>query len=161
MKFRSTRGDQTVGLEDALLKGIAEDSGLFVPESLPAFSLDDFASVNDLTGVAVVLLKPFVAGTRLEADLEDILSETLHFPIPSVPLDRAHGRAWLLELFHGPTAAFKDVEISAESVDSVIVTGLHARAARGAAGAGGGVVVGADFDVCLFWVGQMCFGCCR
>ena len=109
MKFRSTRGDQTVGLEDALLKGIAEDGGLFVPESLPAFSLEDFASADDLTDVAGVLLRPFVAGTRLEGDLQNILGETLHFPIPSVALDWSHGPAWLLELFHGPTAAFKDV----------------------------------------------------
>ncbi|MEM9207996.1 MAG: threonine synthase [Pseudomonadota bacterium] len=59
--------------------------------------------------IAEVLLGPFVDGTRLEASLAEILAETLHFPIPSVPLDWDHGPAWLLELFHGPTAAFKDV----------------------------------------------------
>ncbi len=109
MKFHSTRGDQTVGLEDALMKGIADDGGLFVPDSLPVHALDDFAETDDLTGIASVLLRPFVEETRLEADLQNILTETLHFPIPSVPLDWTHGPAWLLELFHGPTAAFKDV----------------------------------------------------
>ncbi|MEM9209026.1 MAG: threonine synthase, partial [Pseudomonadota bacterium] len=109
MNFHSTRSQQTVGLEEALMKGIAADGGLFVPESLPAFALDDFASADDLLSIAEVLLGPFVEGTRLEASLAAILAETLHFPIPSVPLDWDHGPAWLLELFHGPTAAFKDV----------------------------------------------------
>ena len=109
MRFRSTRGDQSVALEDALLKGIADDGGLFVPESLPTFSIDDFAAADDLIGAASVLLRPYVAGTRLEADLPSILAETLHFQIPSVSLAWDRGPAWLLELFHGPTAAFKDV----------------------------------------------------
>lgn len=109
MKFHSTRGSQSVGLEEALLRGIAADGGLFVPDSLPKRSLDAFEGRSSLTATASVLLEPFFAGTRLETQLGDIVAETLHFPIPVVPLAYPDGNAWLLELHHGPTAAFKDV----------------------------------------------------
>lgn len=108
MKYRSTRGGQTVTLEEALLAGIAHDGGLFVPERLPAFSGGDFAGDETLAAVARRLLAPFFDGSALAPELEAVLAETFSFPIPLRELPGT-GRRHLLELFHGPTAAFKDV----------------------------------------------------
>jgi threonine synthase len=106
MKFVSTRKGETASLETALLRGLARDGGLFLPESLPRFVLDGFASAHSIVDSAEVLLRPFFAGSTLAADLRSILEETFAFPIPVTRLAETVG---LLELFHGPTAAFKDV----------------------------------------------------
>ncbi|MDH4046578.1 MAG: threonine synthase [Gammaproteobacteria bacterium] len=109
MKFVSTRGGRTASFDEALVKGIAGDGGLFVPALWPAFRLDDFAAASSIQGVARVFLSPFFDGSKLEADLPEIVAETFSFPIPAAELPVSPGRACLLELFHGPTAAFKDV----------------------------------------------------
>lgn len=108
MKYRSTRGGQTATLDEALLAGIARDGGLFVPERLPAFDSADFDGDDTLTSVARRLLTPFFEGSSLAAGLEGVLAETFSFPIPLRELPGTDTRH-LLELFHGPTAAFKDV----------------------------------------------------
>ncbi len=107
MRYFSTRGAGPVDLETALSRGLADDGGLFLPEELPAFDASDFADAASLTEVAQVLLEPFFADSRLAAGLPAILGETFHFPVPVQPL--AGGDRSILELFHGPTAAFKDV----------------------------------------------------
>lgn len=109
MKFVSTRGGHNASLDEALLCGIASDGGLFVPESWPTISLARFESAASIHQVAQVFLEPFFAGSRLERDLASIVEETFRFPIPLRPLPFERGTASLLELFHGPTAAFKDV----------------------------------------------------
>ncbi|MEX2125140.1 MAG: threonine synthase [Woeseia sp.] len=109
MKFTSTRNRQSSSLDAALVSGIAPDGGLFVPERLPKFSSDDFGDASSVVDVAKVLLTPFFDGSTLEPDLEAIIGETFSFPIPLTELPVAAGHAHLLELFHGPTAAFKDV----------------------------------------------------
>ena len=109
MRFHSTRSANTCGLDDALLRGIAGDGGLFVPESLPSFAEHDFDGANSLTDIARVLLQPFFAESTLSGELDTIIAETLHFPIPLRAVEFSGGQAWILELFHGPTAAFKDV----------------------------------------------------
>ena len=109
MKFRSTRGGGPVGLDDALTRGIASDGGLFLPTELPHFELGDFDVAQTAREVAVVLLRPFFAASTLEDDLELIVAETLSFPLPLTPLVVGGRPAWMLELFHGPTCAFKDV----------------------------------------------------
>ena len=109
MKYHSTRGGTDVSLDEALLQGIAEDGGLFIPDRLPTFSTEDFEGLDSISEVARVYLRPFFEGSSLNADIDDILGETFSFPIPvsTIPVD--NGYAGLLELFHGPTAAFKDV----------------------------------------------------
>lgn len=109
MKFVSTRGGEAVNLETALLSGIADDGGLFVPESLPKFAIDAFERATSPTDVARVLLQPFFVATSLAGDLDEIVAETLHFPLPLVAVGSGESMRHLLELHHGPTAAFKDV----------------------------------------------------
>jgi threonine synthase len=109
MQFVSTRGGESASLDQALVNGIASDGGLYVPTALPQFTVDDFASANNLLDVANVLLTPFFSGSSLANELPTILTETFGFSIPITPLTSASGDASLLELYHGPTAAFKDV----------------------------------------------------
>jgi len=109
MRFVSTRSDTAVSLDQALVDGLADDGGLYVPAALPEFQIDDFAQSESLTEVANTLLSPFFADSSLQPELPDILAETFNFPIPITPVNGAGGAAGLLELYHGPTAAFKDV----------------------------------------------------
>ena len=109
MMYRSTRGGDSVSLDAALLRGIASDGGLFVPESLPAFSVDDFSGANSDREIAAKYLAPFFSGSSLEMQLSDVIADTFSFPLPVSDLNSADGFAGLLELYHGPTAAFKDV----------------------------------------------------
>lgn len=107
MEYFSTRGAGPVTLDDALRRGIANDGGLFLPRELPAFDVRDFREADTLVSVARILLEPFFTGSSLAPELGPILEETYRFPVPVTALPGG-GRS-LLELFHGPTAAFKDV----------------------------------------------------
>ena len=109
MQYFSTRGAGPVSLDEALVSGIAADGGLFLPERLPQFTAAEFAGARSIPAVAGQLLEPFFAGSALHDDLQTILGETFGFPIPVTPLPAGNGYAGLLELYHGPTAAFKDV----------------------------------------------------
>lgn len=62
MRFVSTRSNATVGLDEALVKGIADDGGLFVPVDLPTFSVTDFDDAHSIPEIAAVLLRPFFFG---------------------------------------------------------------------------------------------------
>ena len=109
MNYFSTRGAGPVSLDDALRTGIAGDGGLFLPERLPRFASSDFDEADTLAAVAGVLLRPFFAASGLLDDVEQILTETFGFPVPTTPLPAGDRDVSLLELYHGPTAAFKDV----------------------------------------------------
>ena len=107
MRYLSTRGGEEVGLIDAVLRGLATDGGLFVPDELPRFAPGDFKG-DTLAEIATQLLAPFFAGSGLERQLGAICSDALNFPLPLRTLIDAHGELSVLELFHGPTAAFKE-----------------------------------------------------
>jgi threonine synthase len=109
MRFVSTRGGDTVSLDEALVNGIAPNGGLYVPVELPAFDVSDFEQARAIPEVASVLLRPFFTDSSLRGALQQVLAETFSFPIPATALPGAGGHASLLELYHGPTAAFKDV----------------------------------------------------
>jgi threonine synthase len=109
MKYVSTRGGDPVSLDQAIAAGIAKDGGLFLPEALPEFAVKDFEDAVSIHEVAQVLLRPFFEGSALAPHLEEIISETFSFPIPLTQLSVAIGDLHMLELFHGPTAAFKDI----------------------------------------------------
>ena len=109
MEFTSTRGPaHSAGFAAALIQGLAPDGGLYVPWVWPAsLRLDPFGDPQDLPGVAVKWLTPFVEGDRLAPELPAVTADAFNFPAPLVPLGNS-GRLSVLELFHGPTAAFKD-----------------------------------------------------
>ena len=109
MQYRSTRGDIPVSLDEAIVLGIADNGGLFLPSELPAFDDKAFIGVDSMHDVASAFLRPFFEGSSLEDELDDIVSETFRFPIPMSSMPFEDGYCGILELFHGPTAAFKDV----------------------------------------------------
>lgn len=98
-----------VSLDQALVSGIASDGGLFVPGSPTQTPLSAYGAAEDIQSTAKVFLRQFFSGSKLEGSLEDIISETFSFPIPVTVLPLQQGHCSLLELYHGPTAAFKDV----------------------------------------------------
>jgi threonine synthase len=108
MRYLSTRGGQEAGLVDAVMRGLAADGGLFVPDALPRFDPKAVRG-ESLAEIAAEVLAPFFVGSGLEAELGAICRDAFDFPLPLKPLIPAGGELSVLELFHGPTAAFKDV----------------------------------------------------
>lgn len=107
MDFVSTRGNSAaVSLSEALLAGLAPDGGLYVPAEFPVLSVADFEGLETVAEIGARLLGPFFSGDRLEGELGAICEEALDFEMPLKRLDETTA---ILELFHGPTAAFKDV----------------------------------------------------
>jgi len=116
MRYISTRGSApALDFEGVTLAGLASDGGLYVPEEYPRFSEDEIAALKGLpyAELAVRVMLPFVEGSVSEAELRELCREAYgrfaHDAVtPLVQLDQQH---WLLELFHGPTLAFKDVAL--------------------------------------------------
>ena len=113
MKFISTRGDAPVlSFEDVVLTGLASDGGLYVPETLPTFSKEEIASWAGLSyqELAFKVISPFVDGEIEDDDLKAIIEKAYssfrHDAI--APLVQTGHNEWVLELFQGPTLAFKD-----------------------------------------------------
>ena len=116
MKYISTRGGTpALTFNDVLLSGLAPDGGLFVPEQWPEFSTDEIASFKDLPypELALRVLRPFVGDDIEEAALAGIIDGAyVNFDTPEIaPLRQIGDNEWLLELFHGPTLAFKDMAL--------------------------------------------------
>ena len=105
-----------------LLAGLASDGGLYVPENLPRFTVEEIASWAGLPyhELAFRVMRPFVAGSIPDADFKKILEETYgvfdHGAI--APLRQLNGNEWVLELFHGPTLAFRISPCSCSAVCS-------------------------------------------
>ncbi|PVZ63000.1 threonine synthase [Pelagibaculum spongiae] len=113
MKYISTRGQApALGFEDVLLAGLASDGGLYVPETLPKFSAEEIASWSGLAyhELAFKIIQPFVADAFGDEELKEILAETYAgFAHKAVaPLVQVGPSLHVMELFHGPTLAFKD-----------------------------------------------------
>lgn len=116
MRYISTRGAAPVlDFEQVTLAGLASDGGLYVPEHWPALTSDQIAALRGLSYVdtAVAVMTPFIGDTMSREDLRALCVQAYgrfsHAAVtPLVQLDQRH---WLLELFHGPTLAFKDVAL--------------------------------------------------
>ena len=113
MKYISTRGKaQELNFEEVLLAGLASDGGLYVPKELPKFDKQEIASWAGLSyaQLAFKIISPFVAGCISDSDLKVMIDETYEgFDHSAVaPLKELSTNEWVLELFHGPTLAFKD-----------------------------------------------------
>ena len=106
MTYHSTRDEShRASLSTTLQQGLAPDGGLFVPSSFPDLSPADFEGLDTPAPIAHRLLRPF-ADAALADSLDAICRDTYGFPVPLTDVGR---RTAVLELFHGPTAAFKDV----------------------------------------------------
>jgi len=113
VKYISTRGNAPeLNFEQVLLTGLATDGGLYVPASLPEFSADQISGWAGLAyhELAFEIVSPFVGDCIPDDDLRAILAETYKdFAHPAVaPLIQLDRNEWILELFQGPTLAFKD-----------------------------------------------------
>jgi threonine synthase len=109
MRFVTTRGRApAASLEFALFDGLAPDGGLYVPESLAPWTAGDIAQLSklSLTELAVRVLRPFVSEEIADVALDELARDALNFPVPLVAVEPT---VYALELFHGPTLAFKDV----------------------------------------------------
>ena len=116
MRYISTRGQApALGFEDVVLTGLASDGGLYVPETLPQFSADELTAMagESYAEIAFRVMKPFVDGAIDDETFRTIVRETYatfsHDAV--VPLNQLDSNHYLLELFHGPTLAFKDVAL--------------------------------------------------
>ncbi len=98
-----------------MLAGLADDGGLYLPESWPQFSAGDIRALRGLgyAELAVRIMTPFLGGRIADADFRRIVEDTYKgFDHAAVaPLRQLDGNLWLMELFHGPTLAFKDVAL--------------------------------------------------
>jgi threonine synthase len=113
MKYISTRGQcQPHSFEEVVLTGLAPDGGLFIPESVPQLSPEQIASWKNLSyaDLAYEVIRLYVDGAVEDDVLMEMLDETYaEFSHPDVaPLHKLDNNEWVLELFHGPTLAFKD-----------------------------------------------------
>ncbi|PWC78195.1 threonine synthase [Azospirillum sp. TSH64] len=116
MRYVSTRGAAPVlGFEDVLLAGLARDGGLYVPETWPQFTADDIRAMRGLpySEIAVRVMLPFLGGSIAEDEFRAIVRDAYaSFDHAAVtPLVQVDPTTWVLELFHGPTLAFKDVAL--------------------------------------------------
>jgi threonine synthase len=113
VKYISTRGQApALNFEEVLLTGLASDGGLYVPRELPTFSREEIAAMAsmDYAQLAQKIITPFVDDCIPAADLQAILQDTYaEFRHNAVaPMVQIAPNQWVMELFHGPTLAFKD-----------------------------------------------------
>ena len=113
MQYISTRGKApALGFEDTMLSGLARDGGLYVPETIPTLSADDIRAMHGLSyeEIAFRVMRPFVGDAFTDEVFADLIAKAYagfghDARAPLVQLGNGH---FLLELFHGPTLAFKD-----------------------------------------------------
>ena len=127
MRYISTRGQAAAfSFNEALLAGLASDGGLYVPAAWPKLSFDEIRPFRGkpYAKVAFAVMSPFVGGEIDDVDLQQMIEEayaTFHHPAVT-PLVQMGPNDWLLELYHGPTLAFKDLamQILARLMDHVL-----------------------------------------
>lgn len=109
MQYVSTRHeDLTASVDEAILRGLAADGGLYVPAAIPTIRDWRAFSGLGLEDLAIRIIEPFFEGSRAAGALSGIVARAYSFPAPLAPALYRGAPFHLLELFHGPTAAFKD-----------------------------------------------------
>jgi threonine synthase len=106
--YNLNKPSEKADFRTATIQGLGTDKGLFFPEHIPAFSKEWLSRIEEYTNeeIAFLVLRPYVGNSIPEEVLRNIVAETISFDIPLVPVtEHIHS----LELFHGPTLAFKDV----------------------------------------------------
>ena len=118
MRYVSTRGiAPTLGFEDVLLAGLARDGGLYLPEAWPRLDAVEMAALAGLPyeAAALRIMRPYIGGEMADGELARLLADAYatfrHRTV--APLVQIAPSTWILELFHGPTLAFKDVAMQA------------------------------------------------
>jgi len=116
MKYISTRGNVSeIGFIDAVLMGLATDGGLLVPESIPQIPAEKLAEMSKLSyeELAYKIISYYVDGEISENELKELIKKSYGtFRHPEVtPIQKVKDNMYVLELFHGPTFAFKDVAL--------------------------------------------------
>ena len=109
MKYYSTNGKSSLAsFKEAIFKGLPDDNGLYMPERIPELPPSFFSTIDQysLSEIGYKVLHPYVDGEIPDSVLRSIIKETLSFEIPLV---KVSDEIYSLELFHGPTFAFKDV----------------------------------------------------
>ncbi|MEO9650605.1 MAG: threonine synthase [Roseobacter sp.] len=133
MRYISTRGTAPVlNFEEAMLSGLARDGGLYVPETIPELSADEIAAMEGQSyeEIAFTVMHPFVGDTFTDAEFRAIIERAYKgfghaARAPLKHLDQGH---FLLELFHGPTLAFKDFAM--QLIGQMFQTALGRRGER-------------------------------
>jgi threonine synthase len=149
MRYVSTRGEAPeLGFCDVLMAGLARDGGLYVPAEWPQLSTDEIRALRGLSypELAVKLLTPFLGGEIDERTFARIVREAYAtFRHDAVcPLVQTGANEFVLELFHGPTLAFKDVamQLLARLMDHVLAErGMRATIAGATSGDTGGAAI--------------------
>jgi threonine synthase len=127
LSFHSSRGGAPrVSVSEAMQQGLAPDGGLYLPERLPLAALAEFAGALRLPDLARRALAGFFSGDRLQGSLGEILEAAVNLPAPTTRVAASRDPLFVLELFHGPTAAFKDfgARFLAESLQRLHPTGV-------------------------------------
>ena len=151
MQYVSTRGEAPeLGFEDVLLTGLARDGGLYLPKTWPQISADELRGLRGRSyqDVAYRVVSKFIGSAIPDAELKQMIAEAYAtFGHPAVtPLKQLDANQWLLELFHGPTLAFKDVamQLLARLMDwSLKKRGSHATIVGATSGDTGGAAIDA------------------
>ena len=108
MKLYSTKNKASlVSLSKAVLKGLPDDNGLFMPENIPTLPQEFIDNIKDYSfqEIAYTVCSTMFQGVIPEEDIKEIVYDAINFPAPLVKLD---DQKYILELFHGPSLAFKD-----------------------------------------------------
>jgi Threonine synthase len=109
MRYFSITNKKLSGdFKDALFKGVADDNGLYIPESLPCFDKSFFEAQMNYSELAFEMMRPFVGDFFNSSELLKITDSAYTFKTPLVLLRKNLN---ILELFHGPTLAFKDYAV--------------------------------------------------
>ena len=109
MNFISTRNnEERVSFKEAMINGLSNNGGLYFPESIPQLPAVFFENIEQLENneIAFQALLPFVTDSLADEQLKSIIADTINFPTPVVQVEK---NIYCLELYHGPTQAFKDV----------------------------------------------------